>query len=191
MPVPTPPKNGNNSGNNGFNWGRFSKTLSFWILIILIPVALIQLSGQRTEAAPDIRYDFYRQQLESGNIAEVTVTGGKNVTGTFKEPRTVKNKSAKKFTIQLPAANSPQEVDLLMAKGVQITSEDPKPSVMAWVINFLPWLLLIGFYLFLFRQMQAGGNKAFSFGKSKAKLLTGDTPKVTFADVAGADEAKQ
>ena len=190
MPVPTPPKNGNNK-SNGFNWGRFSKTLSFWILIILIPVALIQMSGQRADSAPEIRYDFYRQQLEGGNISEVTVTGGKNVTGTFKEPRNVQNKSAKKFTIQLPAANSPQEVDLLMAKGVQITSQDPKPSVMAWVINFLPWLLLIGFYLFLFRQMQAGGNKAFSFGKSKAKLLTGDTPKVTFADVAGADEAKQ
>ena len=188
MPVPIPPKNGN---NNGFNWGRFSKTLSFWILIILIPVALIQMTGARAESAPEIRYDFYRQQLESGNIAEVTVQGGKNVVGVFKEPRTVANKSAKRFTIQLPAANSPQEVELLMAKGVQITAQDPKPSVMAWVINFLPWLLLIGFYLFLFRQMQAGGNKAFSFGKSKAKLLTGDTPKVTFADVAGADEAKQ
>ena len=187
MPVTTPPKN----GNNGFNWGRFSKTLSFWILIILIPVALIQLSGQRSDAATEIRYDFYRQQLESGNIAEVTVQGGKNVLGTFKEAKPIANKPVKKFTIQLPAANSPQEIELLMAKGVQITSQDPKPSVMAWVVNFLPWLLLIGFYLFLFRQMQAGGNKAFSFGKSKAKLLTGDTPKVTFADVAGADEAKQ
>ncbi|HMG11548.1 MAG TPA: ATP-dependent zinc metalloprotease FtsH, partial [Gemmatimonadaceae bacterium] len=189
MPAPTPPKNGNN--NNGFNWGRFSKTLSFWILIILIPVALIQMTGARAESASEIRYDFYRQQLESGNIAEVTVQGGKNVIGSFKEPRTIQNKTTKKFTIQLPAANSPEEVKLLMDKGVQITSQDPKPSVMAWVINFLPWLLLIGFYLFLFRQMQAGGNKAFSFGKSKAKLLTGDTPKVTFADVAGADEAKQ
>jgi cell division protease FtsH len=160
MPVPTPPKN----GNNGFNWARFSKTLSFWILIILIPVALIQMTGARAESASEIRYDFYRQQLESGNIAEVTVQGGKNVVGSFKEPRTIQNKTTKKFTIQLPAANSPEEVKLLMDKGVQITSQDPKPSVMAWVINFLPWLLLIGFYLFLFRQMQAGGNKAFSYG---------------------------
>ena len=187
MPVSNPQKN----GDNRFNWGRFSKTLSFWILIILIPVALIQLSSQRTEAAPEIRYDFYRQQLESGNISEVTVQGGKNVLGTFKEAKPFANKPVKKFTIQLPAANSPQEIELLMAKGVQITSQDPKPSVMAWIISALPWLLLLGFYLFLFRQMQAGGNKAFSFGKSKAKLLTGDTPKVTFADVAGADEAKQ
>jgi cell division protease FtsH len=58
------------------------------------------------------------------------------------------------------------------------------------LVNFLPYFLLIGFWIFLFRQMQSGGTKAFSFGKSKAKLLSGDTPKVTFADVAGADEAK-
>ncbi len=188
MPVPVPPKNGN---NKGFNWGRFSKTLSFWILIILIPVALIQLSGTRADSAAEIRYDQYRQQLNAGNIKEVVVQGGKNVTGTFREPQVIGNKPSSRFLIQFPAANSPQEIDLLMSKGVQITSQDQRPGLMAYVINFLPWLLLIGFYLFLFRQMQAGGNKAFSFGKSKAKLLTGDTPKVTFADVAGADEAKQ
>ena len=188
MPVPVPPKNGN---NKGFNWGRFSKTLSFWILIILIPVALIQLSGTRADSAAEIRYDQYRQQLNAGNIKEVVVQGGKNVTGTFREPQVIGNKPSSHFLIQFPAANSPQEIDLLMSKGVQITSQDQRPGLMAYVINFLPWLLLIGFYLFLFRQMQAGGNKAFSFGKSKAKLLTGDTPKVTFADVAGADEAKQ
>ena len=189
MPVPTPPKNGN---NKGFNWGRFSKTLSFWILVILIPVALLQISGARAESSVKIRYDEYRAQLEEGNVSEVTVEGGKNIVGTLKEPRAFGGKSAgKRFLIQLPAANSPAEIDRLTAKGVKMTSEDPKPSVMGWVINFLPWLLLLGFYLFLFRQMQAGGNKAFSFGKSKAKLLSGDTPKVTFADVAGADEAKQ
>ena len=188
MPVPTAPKNGN---NNGFNWGRFSKTLSFWILIVLIPVALIQLSGQRAESAPEISYTQYKQELDRNNIAELTMSAGKNVTGSFREPTTVEGKPARKFTAQLPVANSQSALDQLDAKGVKVTSQDPKPSVMAWVINFLPWLLLIGFYLFLFRQMQAGGNKAFSFGKSKAKLLTGDTPKVTFADVAGADEAKQ
>jgi cell division protease FtsH len=87
--------------------------------------------------------------------------------------------------------DSEDELKELRARGVQIKAEDARPSIMAWIVNFLPWLLLIGFYLFLFKQMQAGGAKAFSFGKSKAKLLTGDTPKVTFADVAGADEAKQ
>jgi cell division protease FtsH len=190
-----PPKNDKNKSNKGndkgTNWGRLSKTLSFWILVIMIPVALVQLSGARADAAPEISYTQYKALLGQDNIAEVTVTAGKNVTGEFKQQQVIGGKEAKKFTVQYPVANSQAEIDELRAHGVKINSQDAKPSLMAWVINFLPWLLLIGFYLFLFRQMQAGGNKAFSFGKSKAKLLTGDTPKVTFADVAGADEAKQ
>jgi cell division protease FtsH len=195
MPVPMKPKNDKNKGNKGnekgTNWGRLSKTLSFWILVLLIPVALVQLSGARADAAPEISYTQYRSILAQDNIAEVTVQSGKNVNGEFKQKEIIGGKEAKKFTVQLPVANSQGEIDALAAHNVKINSQDAKPSLMAWVINFLPWLLLIGFYLFLFRQMQAGGNKAFSFGKSKAKLLTGDTPKVTFADVAGADEAKQ
>src|SRR5438270_314007 len=144
-----PPKNDKN--NKGTNWGRLSKTLSFWILILLIPVALIQLSGARAESAPEIPYTDYRQQLERGNLSEVTIQSGKNVVGSFREPITVEGKPAKKFTTQLPAANSPQEIDALSSKGVQVRAQDAKPSLMAWVINFLPWLLLIGFYLFLFR----------------------------------------
>jgi cell division protease FtsH len=93
--------------------------------------------------------------------------------------------------VRLPVENSEAEVAALNARSVSIDAKDAGVSVTAWVLNFVPWLLLIGFYLFLFKQMQAGGAKAFSFGKSKAKLLTGDTPKITFADVAGADEAKQ
>jgi cell division protease FtsH len=183
-----PPKN-----KKDFSWGRFSKTLSFWILILLVPVALIQLSNARTEAAPQISYTEYRRQLELNNVKEVVIQAGKTVRGAFKERVTPPNaeRSALRFTTQLPMENSEDEVTALRAKGVQIRAEDARPSIMAWIVNFLPWLLLIGFYLFLFKQMQAGGAKAFSFGKSKAKLLTGDTPKVTFADVAGADEAKQ
>jgi cell division protease FtsH len=86
--------------------------------------------------------------------------------------------------------NNPAELERLRAKNVNIIGTDARPSFGALLFNFLPYFLLIGFWIFLFKQMQAGGAKAFSFGKSKAKLLTGDTPKVTFADVAGADEAK-
>jgi cell division protease FtsH len=186
MPVPMPPKN-----KKDFSWGRFSKTLSFWILILLVPVALIQLSSARGENAPQISYTRYREELERNNIKEVTIQAGKTVRGEFRERVPVSSRDVKKFTTQLPMENSEDEVKDLRAKGVQIRAEDARPSITAWILNFLPWLLLIGFYLFLFKQMQAGGAKAFSFGKSKAKLLTGDTPKVTFADVAGADEAKQ
>jgi cell division protease FtsH len=74
--------------------------------------------------------------------------------------------------------------------GVNITAKEPKGSLLMLAIEALPWVLMFVLWWFLFRQMQAGGNRAFAFGKSKAKLLTGDTPKITFADVAGADEAK-
>ena len=186
MPVTIPPKN-----KKDFSWGRFSKTLAFWILILLIPVALIQLSGARSDSAPKINYTQFKEQLDRDNVKSVTVQAGKLITGEFRDRVPINNRMAPKFIVQLPIENSQGILDALEKHNVQINAEDARPSVMAWVINFLPWLLLIGFYLFLFKQMQAGGAKAFSFGKSKAKLLTGDTPKVTFADVAGADEAKQ
>src|SRR5947207_3451391 len=186
MPAPQPPKN-----KREMNWSKFSKTFAFWILILLIPVALIQLSGNRAEQSPKINYTLYRDQLARDNIKSVLIQGGKYITGEFRGPVNVSGRMVRKFTTNLPAENSEKEIEALSQRGVAIESQDKGPSVAAWILNFLPWLLLIGFYLFLFRQMQAGGAKAFSFGKSKAKLLTGDTPKVTFADVAGADEAKQ
>src|SRR6478735_6471630 len=186
MPLPMPPKN-----KKEFSWGRFSKTLSFWILIILIPVVLIQLSGNKSEASKQITYTQYRDALEKDNISKVVITAGKVVNGSFKQRENYGGQDVKNFTVRLPVENSEIEVEKLNQKGVAIEAKDAGVSVTAWILNFVPWLLLIGFYLFLFKQMQAGGAKAFSFGKSKAKLLTGDTPKVTFADVAGADEAKE
>jgi cell division protease FtsH len=186
MPVPIPPKN-----KKEFSWGRLSKTISFWILILLIPVVLIRLTGAKTETAQTITYTQYRDALERDNIASAQIVAGKTVNGAFKARENIGGKDVKQFTVRLPVENSEIEVEKLNSKGVQIDAKDAGVSVTAWILNFVPWLLLIGFYLFLFKQMQAGGAKAFSFGKSKAKLLTGDTPKITFADVAGADEAKQ
>ncbi|HEX4684449.1 MAG TPA: ATP-dependent zinc metalloprotease FtsH [Gemmatimonadaceae bacterium] len=187
MPVPPiSPKN-----KKEFSWGRFSKTLSFWILILLIPVVLIQLSGNREGATKQITYSEYRSQLEHDNVANVTITAGKVVTGKFRNPVNAGQGEVRNFTVRLPIENSESEVAALNAHNVAIDAKDANISWLGTILNFVPWLLLIGFYLFLFKQMQAGGAKAFSFGKSKAKLLTGDTPKVTFADVAGADEAKQ
>jgi cell division protease FtsH len=81
-------------------------------------------------------------------------------------------------------------LERIEAQGIPIQAREPKTPFGTVFINLLPWIILIGLWLFFFRQVQSGGNRAFSFGKSKAKLLTGDTPKTTFADVAGADEAK-
>jgi cell division protease FtsH len=174
-----------------FGWRRFLKGLSFWILVILIPVAVIQLSGGRSDQAAQIDYTRYTQELDRGNIMKATFQAGKAITGEFRQRTTVNGRDGvKRFTVRLPVENAIEEVQAAKARGVLIDAQDARPSIGALLINLLPYILLIGLWILIFRQMQAGGAKAFSFGKSKAKLLTGDTPKVTFADVAGCDEAK-
>jgi cell division protease FtsH len=160
------------------------------VLVILIPVVFITYSSGGGEQASTISYTQYTQELERGNISKVTIQAGKTITGDFRSGVRVGNHDVKKFNVRLPVENSPDEVKKLLDKKVAIDAEEAKPSFAGFLITFLPYLLLIGIWFFIFRQMQQGGAKAFSFGKSKAKLLTADTPKVTFADVAGADEAK-
>ncbi len=173
------------------NWGRLSKTLSFWLLIILIPIAFFRLSGGAGNSPTEIDYTQYSQELDRGNVSKVNIQDGKVITGDLKSKIHVGDKDISKFTVRLPVANDSKEVERLRDNHVVIQAEDAKPSFGGYLVMWLPYILIFGFWLFLFRQMQAGGAKAFSFGKSKAKLLTGDTPKVTFADVAGADEAKE
>jgi cell division protease FtsH len=170
--------------------GRFSRTLSFWLIAFLVPVVLIQFAMRNSEQTTVIDVSVYDQQLEADNIARVTIVGGKQVTGEFKSRILIKGREVKNFKTLFAIADSEQELARLRAKQVAIRAEEPSPSVLTVLVSLLPWVLILGIWIFLFRQMQAGGNKAFSFGKSKAKLLSGDTPKVTFADVAGADEAK-
>jgi cell division protease FtsH len=172
------------------NWSKVSKQLSFWVFVILVPVAIIQFSGKGADAAPEISYSQYDQQLQKNNVDKVTIQAGRLLTGEFKEKVPVKGRLVQKFRSLLPTENSSDEVARLRDHGVQIQAEDARPSFTTILISLFPYLLIFGIWFFLFRSMQAGGAKAFSFGKSKAKLLTGDTPKVTFDDVAGADEAK-
>ncbi|MBI1808973.1 MAG: ATP-dependent metallopeptidase FtsH/Yme1/Tma family protein [Gemmatimonadetes bacterium] len=183
MPTPT-------QDTNGGGWGRRSKSLAFWILVILVPVAFIQFSSGQRDQPVELDYTQYEQQLQQDNIEKVVITAGKTVTGDFRQPVTMDRRAVKKFTVQLAIANSEKDLDKLREKNVHISAQDARPSIGGLIISWLPVVLLIAFWIFIFRQMQAGGNKAFSFGKSKAKLLAGDTPKVTFADVAGCDEAK-
>jgi cell division protease FtsH len=178
------------SPKKSFNWGRFSKTLSFWILVILIPIAFLTYGNGREAQAPEVNYSFYRQQLESGNIKAATFQTDNVLAGQFSQPVRIGNVQAKKFVLRLVPGAAEKEQTRLFERGVITNATEPRANFGSLLITVLPYVLLIGFWIFLFRQMQSGGNKAFSFGKSKAKLLSGDTPKITFADVAGADEAK-
>ncbi|MFN9452833.1 MAG: ATP-dependent zinc metalloprotease FtsH [Gemmatimonadota bacterium] len=179
-----------NSPKKKFNWGRFSRTLSFWILLFLIPVAFVQFSMGRGDQAPPISYTQFKQELDRDNVARVTIQGGTVAVGEFKSKLLVKGREVKKFTTRLPVQNSEALITKLDEKGVEVEGAEQKQPLSSILITLLPWVVIFAFWIFILRQMQAGGNKAFSFGKSKAKLLSGDTPKITFADVAGADEAK-
>ena len=170
---------------------RFSKTLAFWLLVILVPVAFLQFSNTKTDAAIKLSYSEYDDQLTAGNVAKVTIVAGKELHGEFaRDYAPAGGRASKKFTTMLPVTNSDRELQRLRDKNVKVDAEDARPSFGSFLIAALPWILMIGFWFFIMRQMQSNGAKAFSFGKSKAKLLSGDTPKVTFADVAGCDEAK-
>ena len=186
MPIQMPNKN----PKKPTNWSKVSKQLSFWVFVILVPVAIIQFSGKGADAAPEISYTQYDDQLQKNNVDKVTIQAGRLLTGDFKQKINVKGHQVQKFRSLLPTENSSDEITRLREHGVQIQAEDARPSLTTILISLFPYLLIFGIWFFLFRSMQAGGAKAFSFGKSKAKLLTGDTPKVTFDDVAGADEAK-
>lgn len=186
MPAPMTP-----NPKKPTNWARFSKTLSFWILVILIPVAFLTVTGGKESATPDIDYTQYRQQLDLGNIKSVTFQAPENLmVGQFNQSVKVGQRDARGFTVRLVQGSANDESKRLYERGVRISTKEGGLNFGAVLLQLLPYVVIIGIWIFLFRQMQSGGNKAFSFGKSKAKLLTGDTPKITFADVAGADEAK-
>src|SRR5881409_3371 len=174
-----------------FNWARTIRTLSFWALLIVGSIALVQFASSRRQEAVDISYTQFTEQLDAGNVAAVEITERQQVKGDLKRPLTVGRRTADHFTTLLPFESSDGWVATLREKGVDVRAREEKQSFGVFLFSFLPYLFILGLIIFMLRQMQQGGNRAFAFGKSKAKLLSGDTPKVTFADVAGCDEAKQ
>ncbi len=169
-------------------WGQMSRTLALWALLLLIAVALFQMTARERPPA-SLTYSEFSRQLDGGNVASVEIVDGKSVKGDFRTTIEHEGKSASSFTTLLPISNSEAILTRLEEAGVAIKVKDQR-NMLLLLAGMLPWIFLMAIMFFMWRQMQAGGQRAFSFGKSKAKLLTGDTPKLTFADVAGADEAK-
>ncbi|MFS8638125.1 MAG: AAA family ATPase, partial [Gemmatimonadota bacterium] len=179
-------------GNRGASrWSRLSKTLAFWLLVFLIPVMAIQLMAPRDQGMAEFSYSELMRHITNDNVASVTFVDARQLEGRLRTPITVDNRTVERFRTQLVEGMNEKVVSELEARGAEIRAVEPRQNWWTMFISIFPWLLIIGFWLFLIRQMQVGGNKAFQFGKSKARLLTADMPKVTFADVAGADEAKQ
>ncbi len=160
------------------------KTAVFWVVMLCTAVLLWQVV--RTGKGPgEKQYNFsqFRQEIIGANVDSVTITNGVEVDGKLKDGQT--------FKVDL-LPNYPGIYDLLTEHGVVINvQQSSTPAWLSFLINASPFILLFGFWIFMMRQMQAGGNKALSFGKSRARLLTSQQKKVTFKDVAGVDEAKE
>ncbi len=174
-----------------FSWSRTFRTFSFWALLLVGAVALVQFAANKKQDTADISFSDFATQLDAQNIAAVEITDKQEVKGDFRHVISYKGHDVEHFTSLLPFDATDAWITNLRTKNVDVTAKEPKQSFGVILLNLWPLLLFAAVMIYLIRQMQQGGNRAFAFGKSKAKLLAGDTPKVTFADVAGCDEAKQ
>lgn len=184
---------GQKSGKDDNQWRKASRTFFFWIMLILFTVLAIQLYRQGKKDFTEISYSEFMRELESGNIKSVLLIK-KELSGEFSQPVTkqIGKRELKysRFKAVLPF-DEPQLLAKMREKNVEIRAEQESFNWSNLFLSLLPFLLLGLLWVFLLRQMQGGSKGVFSFGKSKAHLWTQDRPKITFEDVAGADEAKQ
>ncbi len=158
----------------------FYKNLALWLVISLMMVMLFQIFKQPDKSSASVGYSDFLSMVESGSVSSVTIQGD-NISGMSAQGP---------FKTYTP--KDPEMIGLLRSKGVKISVKPQEDS--SWfqvLLSWVPMLLLIGVWIFFMRQMQAGGGKAMSFGKSRAKLMTDSQEKVTFEDVAGIEEAKE
>jgi cell division protease FtsH len=161
------------------------KTVGFWLLILVAAFLLWQVvvkasnGGQKEK---EINFSEFMSDVDQGNVKEVTITG-MEVQGKY-------GNDNQPFHTTVPA-NYPDMIKTLRDKGVNIIIHDANSGSWTWLINLAPLALLALLWFYMIRQMQTGGNKALSFGKSRARLLSMQQKKVTFKDVAGVDEAKE
>ena len=160
----------------------FYKNLALWIVITLMMIMLYNLFNQQHLTETSISYTEFLAMVDSERVSDVVIQG---------QELYVTDSNHNRFKIY-----APQDSDLikiLREKGVSINAkpESESPWYMSVLVSWFPMIVLIGVWIFFMRQMQAGGGKAMSFGKSRARLQTDQSKKVTFEDVAGIDEAKE
>ena len=161
------------------------KTALLWVVIIVLVFLLWSLFQTTKGATETILYSKFLDLVNAGQVEKVVIRGTE-IRGDLRTP----NATKKDFRTVSPPNNAGL-TDLLYSKKVGIEAEEQRDnSIITALVTWAPVIFLIGLWIFFMRQMQAGGNKALSFGKSKAKLLSGTAKKVTFKDVAGVDEAK-
>ncbi len=160
----------------------FSKNLVLWAAICMVMIVLFNMFNQPPVPPNDLNYTEFLTKVRQGEVVSVKIQGSR-ITGVLANDQ--------RFSSYTP--NDPTLVDTLVKNNVQVKAEpeEDAPWYMTVLISWFPMLLLIGVWIFFMRQMQGGGGKAMSFGRSRAKMVTQEETKVTFADVAGVDEAKE
>jgi len=160
----------------------FYKNMALWLVIILMMVMLYNLFNQQRLAESNISYTEFLTMVENEAVAEVVIEG---------QELYITDINRNHFKVYAPA--DADLIKILREKGVSISAKPPteSPWYMSVLISWFPMIVLIGVWIFFMRQMQSGGGKALSFGKSRARLLSDQQEKVTFEDVAGIDEAKE
>ncbi len=164
---------------------NFSRNMALWVVIALLVFAMFNLfQGTSQRGQNDmLAFSDFLTSVESGSVRDVTIQGPA-ISGHYRDGRN--------FSTYAPENHN--LVPTLTEKGVRISAlpyDEDTPTLFSILISWFPMLLLIGVWIFFMRQMQSGGGKAMGFGKSKARLLTEKSGRVTFEDVAGIDEAKQ
>ena len=190
-------KNFDNQQEN-FDWKKAGKTSLIWLIIIF---GAVYISGSLTETNKkeiEIEYTEYKKYLKNGDIQKAVIMG-EILYGEFKLPQTLNSssgtqlKNISQFKLTLPFIDR-QIIEEWDAAGLDYTFKEKTIDWTGYLLNMLPWILLIGFWFFMIRRMQGGAGGVggiFKFGKSKASLWTSDQPRVTFKNVAGCEEAKE
>ena len=173
------------------------KPFFFWIAMFAVLLFVVSYYRMNPVQEKRIRYDTFMEEAGRGNIKLVRIRGNQ-IRGEMKEEvltfNEVNGKETryKYFKTDHPFKNDASLQKLLEEQKIQIIPEPETSFWTTWLGPMIPLLLIIGFFwFFLYRQIQTGGNRALSFGKSRAKLFTKDNPRVTFRDIAGADEPKE
>jgi cell division protease FtsH len=166
------------------------RTILFWLLMILLAVVLWRMASGTSQSVKeeDSTYTNFLAKLDQGNVKEVTIFLSPNsaeLKGDYRDGGKFRNVTIANTAI-------PDITKMLQEKGVRYNYAEVKNADwLTFIVNFAPLMLLVAFWIFMMKQMQAGGNKALSFGKSRARLLTAQQKKATFKDVAGIDEPKE
>jgi cell division protease FtsH len=167
-----------------------SRNAAFLMLMAVMLLLAVQFFRGQDQPVAELDYTTFKMHLADNRVDQVTFRG-RAVEGEMRQPVMVDGREYTRFETTLPGDLTDGLLAELEAQNVVIDAEQPDGGLGTLFISILPWLLFIAFWIWIFRTMQGGGNRAFQFGRSKAKLISPDTPKVTFADVAGADEAKE